>query len=85
MYGYTFLNTDLLGENYKQIYNEHGGNPMLDGSYNAFEPKRGHTVFAQVFEGLEVADAINAVEVSDSDRPLDDVVILSVTIETYEP
>ncbi len=85
MYGYTFLNTDLLGENYKQIYNEYGGNPMLDGSYNAFEPKRGHTVFAQVFEGLEVADAINAVEVSDSDKPIDDVVILSVTIETYEP
>ena len=58
---------------------------MLDGSYNAFDPKRGHTVFAQIFEGLDVADAINAVEVSDSDKPVDDVVILSVTIEPYEP
>ena len=85
MYGYTFLNTDLLGDNYKEAYKEYGGNPMLDGSYNAFDPKRGHTVFAQIFEGLDVADAINAVEVSDSDKPVDDVVILSVTIEPYEP
>ena len=85
MYGYTFLNTDLLGDNYKEAYKEYGGNTMLDGSYNAFDPKRGHTVFAQIFEGLDVADAINAVEVSDSDKPVDNVVILSVTIEPYEP
>ena len=44
----------------------------------------GHTVFGQVFEGLDVLDAIAAVPTdSSTDKPLTDVTINSITIETY--
>ena len=84
-YGYTFLNTDIIGDAYKNIYEQYGGNPMLDGAYNAFDPKRGHTVFGQIFEGLEVADAINQVEVDENDKPIENVIVNSITIEEYKP
>ncbi len=61
--------TEVLNE-----YIENGGAPYLDGSY---------TVFGQVTEGMEVVDAIAAVETDDSDKPLEDVIINSVTITEY--
>lgn len=58
-----------------QKYVEVGGTPSLDGRY---------TIFAQVFEGLEVIDAIANVAVDEtSNRPIQDVLINSVTIKTY--
>lgn len=42
-----------------------------------------HTVFGQVIEGMEVVDAIAAVATDENDRPLEEVSILSVTVETY--
>jgi cyclophilin family peptidyl-prolyl cis-trans isomerase len=45
--------------------------PWLDGR---------HTVFGKVTSGQDVADAISSVERDDSDRPLEPVVIESVTI-----
>lgn len=82
-YGYTFLNTDLITDAYKKLYEENGGNPTLDGAYNAFDPQRGHTVFGQVFEGMDVVDAIAAVDTNDSDKPTTDVIIEKVEIVPY--
>ena len=82
--GYTFLNTDVVTEPYKQLYEEQGGNPTLDGAYNAFDPQRGHTVFGQVFQGMDVVDKIAAVETdSSNNKPKEDVIIESIKIVEY--
>lgn len=61
--------TDCI-ENYEQL----GGTPWLD--YH-------HTVFGQVFEGMDVVDSIAAIKVDYfMNKPLNDVVIESITIET---
>lgn len=52
-------------------YEKMGGTPWLD--YR-------HTVFGQVFEGMDVVDSIEAVEVNSNDKPLNDVVIESIDI-----
>lgn len=41
-----------------------------------------HTVFGQVYEGMDVVDAIACVKVNMSDKPVEDVKILSVSVET---
>lgn len=41
-----------------------------------------HTVFGQVYEGMAVVDAIARVKVNLSDKPIEDVKILTVSIET---
>lgn len=58
----------------RQIYNEIGGTTHLDYC---------HTVFGQVFEGMEVVDAIASVAVDENDKPADDVIIESITFENY--
>lgn len=60
-------------------YREIGGTPHLDGGFGM----HCHTVFGQVFEGMDVVDAIAAVEVDGSSKPLTDVVINTATIEEY--
>ncbi len=40
-----------------------------------------HTVFGQVYEGMDVVDSISAVERDPMDKPLDDVVINEIIIE----
>ena len=59
-------------------YNTVGG-PSLDGNY---------TVFGQVYEGLDVVDAISAVEVKDNgsgevSTPVEDIIIKSVKVTTF--
>ena len=55
-----------------EAYGQKGGTPHLDGR---------HTVFGQVREGLENAVAISEVERNTMDKPLEDVVIESITIK----
>jgi peptidyl-prolyl cis-trans isomerase B (cyclophilin B) len=43
-----------------------------------------HTVFGQVYEGMDVVDAIACVRVGAGDKPCEDVRILSVSIETVQ-
>ena len=43
-----------------------------------------HSVFGQVFEGLDVVDRIAAVETDQNDKPLEDVVIESLDIVKFE-
>ncbi len=57
----------------KEKYEEVGGTPWLDFH---------HTVFGQVYEGMDVVDAISAVETDSGDKPVEDVVIQSATLET---
>ena len=53
-------------------YLTNGGYPSLD---------YGYTVFGQVKSGMEVVDAIAAVETSSDDKPVENIVINSIEIE----
>ncbi len=55
-----------------ESYKELGGTPWLDFR---------HTVFGQVFEGMEVVDSIAAVKTGMNDKPVYDVVIEEIVIE----
>lgn len=75
-------NVYRITDDVKTLYEQNGGSPTLDGYYSVNQT--GHTVFGQIFEGLDVLDAIAAVETdSNTDKPLTDVVINSITIEQY--
>ena len=66
----------------KELYNNNGGNPHLDGAFNS--QNKGHTVFAQVFDGMDVINKIASVETNSSDKPLTDVVIQNIELLTFE-
>ncbi|MBR1591594.1 MAG: peptidylprolyl isomerase [Ruminococcus sp.] len=69
-YGYRF------SDNAKEIYLSNGGTPFLDGSY---------TVFGQVYDGLDVIFKVQEAETdSSNDKPLEDIIIESVTVEEYD-
>lgn len=56
-------------------FKENGGTPWLKGQ---------HTVFGQVYEGMDVVDEIAQTSVDESDAPKEPVVIDHITIEQYE-
>ncbi len=64
------------------LYEKHGGNLSLDG---AWRPSGGHTVFGHVFDGMDVVDAIAAVNTDGNDKPLEAVTIKSIDIIKYQP
>ena len=78
-----WIKMDLVPEEMKTLYNEHGGNPHLDGYYSTLG--LGHTVFAQVFEGMDDVLKLSRVEVGGNDgtTPLEAVVIEKIEITTY--
>ena len=53
-------------------YKAMGGTPLLDFR---------HTVFGQVFSGMEVVDSIAAVKTGPQDKPVEPVTIDSITVE----
>lgn len=61
--------------NGSQFYINQVDNKYLDGGY---------TVFGQVYEGMDVVDSIASVSTNASDKPLDDVLIISVDINEFE-
>ena len=68
--------TEFVTQKYKDV----GGIPMFDGGY---------TVFGQVYEGFDVLEAIAKCDVennaySEKSKPIEDIVITSVTIVTYK-
>lgn len=60
-----------MPENVRKDYAEIGGTPHLDGQY---------TVFGEVIRGLDVVDRIQKVETDSSDRPVEDVRIISAKV-----
>lgn len=81
-YGSYALDTDLINDEVKKLYEEKGGNPTLDGAFNAVD--KGHTVFAQVYDGMDIVDKIAAVETDDNDKPTTNVTIKSIEVKNYK-
>jgi len=65
-----------------EVYEKTGGNIHLDGPLNA--EGKGHTVFGQVFKGMDVVDKIAFAQVDGAERPLVDMVIESIEFKKYE-
>lgn len=78
----SIIDMSKITDEIKNLYNNNGGNPHLDGAFNS--QNKGHTVFAQVFEGMEVIDKIARVEKNSADKPLTDVVIENIEITKFE-
>ncbi len=62
------------GTNGSQFYINQVDNGYLDGNY---------TVFAQVYEGMDVVNDIAAVKTDSSDKPVSDVIIESVELHSF--
>ncbi len=61
-----------FGDEQRLAYTTEGGAPHLDGQY---------TVFGEVIEGMDVAEAIQCVKTGHGDRPVQDVVIKRMKVE----
>jgi peptidylprolyl isomerase len=74
MFEYLTTNPDyLIPEEQRSVYKSIGGTPRLDGTY---------TVFGEVIEGLDIVDRIAAVVTDAGDKPVQDVKIIKVKLET---
>jgi len=83
MYASKWVNMDLVTEDVKKLYTENGGNLHLDGYYST--DKTGHSVFAQVFEGMDGVVDISKTEINElTGAPAKDVVMKKVEIVEYE-
>lgn len=79
--GNNCYDTDIVPVEVRTLYETYGGNAYLDGAYNAVD--RGHTVFAQVIDGMDVIDAMAVVKVDKDNKPFENIVIESIDITTY--
>ena len=70
--------SQLYPEEVMNYYREQGGSAHLEYVFG-----NGYSIFGQVFEGLETVDAIAAAETYESDKPVEDITIESITFESY--
>lgn len=71
----------LVPDEVKKLYDENGGSPNLDGAFNAVD--KGHTVFAQVYDGMDIVDKIAKTKTEES-KPVKDIKIKSIEVTTYK-
>ncbi len=64
--------THTIPDEWREIYKTVGGTPHLDTQY---------TVFGELLSGSEVVERISATKTDKNDRPLEDIVILSVKVK----
>ena len=69
----------LVSDKVWELYGKQGGNISLDG---AWRENGGHTVFGQVFEGMDIVDSIVAVEL-EGEKPVKDIKINKIEIIKY--
>ncbi|MBR4282745.1 MAG: peptidylprolyl isomerase [Clostridia bacterium] len=78
MYGYKIEGID---DQVFDAYAKIGGNMHLDG---VLSPNgRGHTVFGQVYDGMDVVDKIAAAKVNANDKPIETISIKTAEIIKY--
>lgn len=65
---------DIYPTSVCETYIQLGGTPWLDG---------GHTVFGQVYEGMDIVNQIAKTEVDQSSMPLEDILILEIEVTNY--
>lgn len=73
-----FTLKQIFPEAIMDYYREQGGAVHLEYVFG-----NAYTVFGQVFEGLEVVDAIAAADRDANDKPLEPITIESITFEPY--
>ena len=79
-YGSLVPESDFVPDEVWELYAQQGGNMHLDG---AFRYTGGHTVFGQVYQGMDIVDAIAAVEVDSNSKPKTSVIIETIEVTTY--
>lgn len=64
-----------MSEELTDLYLKNGGNPNLQDQY---------TVFGQVYDGMDVVEAISAGATDTMDKPVEDIVIESIEVTEYK-
>lgn len=75
-----YVNPNYVTDEIIELYQKQGGNLYLDGP---MRHSAGHAVFGQVYDGMDVVDAIAKVSTDSNDKPLEDVKIVKITVTTY--
>ncbi len=72
--------TQLVSDEAWELYKNNGGNIHLDGAFKG--GYGGHSVFGQVFIGMDVVDSIASVKVDSNDKPVEDITVIKAYTTT---